>query len=118
MEKNLYTDVKEYLNLQLEKIKLDTTEKVSIMLGKIIWLFIVAIFAMIITLFLLLLLYIYLEYLLGAKHLALLVELAIVGIISFIVYKLRFKLIINPTANVVIKTLNQDDEEENTCNLK
>ena len=105
-------EIKKYVRLQVELLKLSLAEKTSLVIGKICLMAIVGIFLMVLGLLLLVLIYTVLLNFIGIPWLVALIEIGITLIFLLIIWVFRQKLIIQPIANMIIKELYDDDDKK------
>ena len=105
--------IKDYLNLKVEYYQLLFTEKMSLLVGKIILIFIFSILALAFLLMLGVLVYNLLIMWLGAPWLAALIELGILLLLMLILFIFRDKIVITPVANSIIRMMLDPDDDNN-----
>jgi riboflavin transporter FmnP len=113
-EPTMFDNVKQYLDLKLEYLRLDLSEKLSVLVGKLILVGLLGIMGLAVLILVLLLLNNLLTQWIGIEWLATLVEIAIMVIAMLAVWRFKDKLIINPVANSIIQTIFDTDKGDDT----
>jgi riboflavin transporter FmnP len=111
-EPTLFENVKQYLDLKLEYLRLDLSEKLSVLVGKLILVGLLGIMGLAVLILILLLLNNLLTQWIGIEWLATLVEIVLMVVAMFAVWHFKDKLIINPVANSIIQTIFDTDKED------
>jgi hypothetical protein len=115
---NLFGSIRKYVDLKLEHVQLSFTERISILVGKIMLMLFFSILSLAILLLVVLLIYQLLMRFIGIGWLVMLIEIAFVGLLMSMLWIFREPLVINPTANMIIRAFydsneNNDDEDKN-----
>lgn len=115
---NLFDSIKKYVDLKLEHVQLTFTERISILVGKMLLLIILSILSLAVLLLVVLLVYQILMKFIGIGWLVVLIEMAFVGLLILLLWIFRKPLVINPTANMIIRAFfdgnaNNDEKDEN-----
>jgi len=103
-QNGLFDNVKNYVDLKAEYLKLDLTEKFSLFAGKLVLLGVLGLLTAAVLVLLLLFFNDLLTQLIGIKWLATLIEIAVMLVAIFMVWRLREKMIFKPIANNIIRT--------------
>lgn len=113
----LLSIVRKYIDLKVEYYQLSFAEKVSVLVGKIALLIFTSVLLLAFLLLFILLVYNLLMDWIGIGWVVALIEIGFVLFLLAIMWIFRQKLIINPVANSIIKSLlesdDNDKEEEN-----
>ena len=114
--------IKEYIDLKLEYFRLAFAEKVSLLVGHIIFFTLIALLGLAGLLMIILLIDSVLTQLIGIAWVVNLIELGFVCLIATLLWVFREKAIIRPIADIIIRTLiepsgkfktkNDDESEE------
>jgi uncharacterized membrane protein len=102
---SLFDEIKTYLQLKIEYTELYFVEKLSLIIGKLIFLGVAGLCALTFGLLILILLHTLLVNWIGAAWIAVLIETGIVALLFAILWFYREKLIVRPVANMIIKLL-------------
>lgn len=109
--KNFFENIRHYIDLKLEYFRLDLSEKMSVLVGKLILVFFMAILALALMLLLLMLLHSLLIQWIGISWVATLIEIGIVILMMILLWCFKEKFIINPVANTILRTFYESDEQ-------
>jgi len=104
--------IKRYIDLKVEYYQLSFVEKLSVLIGKIVLLIFTALLGLALLLLLILLMYNLLMLWIGIGWLAALIEIAFVLLLIAILWVFKNALIINPVANLIIKSLLDSDNDK------
>lgn len=109
--------IKHYIDLKSEYYQLSFVEKVSVLTGKFALLLITALLGHAILLLFILLIYNLLMVWIGITWLVVLIEIGFIGLLMAIAWIFKDALVINPVANIIVKSLldgdkNKEDEED------
>jgi hypothetical protein len=107
---NLANNVKEYVNIQVEIVKLNALNKISIIGAKIAFGFIAALMTLLLLLFGSMALGYYLSTLTGSTSTGFLLVTGFYLIIGILLYSNRKSLVINPIRNLLIRQILSDEE--------
>ena len=107
---NLAKNVKEYVNIQVEIVKLSAINKLSILVAKIAFVFTVAFLSLPFIIFGSMALGYYLSTLTGNIYTGFLLVTGLYLIIGIILFSGRKSLILNPVRNLLIKQILSDEE--------
>jgi hypothetical protein len=110
-EPSLFDNVKQYIDLKLRYLQLDLSEKLSVLVGKLIVMGLLGIMGLALLILTLLLLNSLLTQWIGIEWVATLVEMALMAAAMLAVWYFRDKLIINPVADSIIRTLFDSDKD-------
>jgi hypothetical protein len=115
---NLFGSIRKYIDLKLEHAQLSFTERISVLIGKIMLMLFFSILSMAILLLVVLFVYQLLMKFIGIGWLVMLIEIAFVGLLMFFLWIFREPLVINPTANMIVRAFydsneNGDDKNKN-----
>ena len=102
---NLTQVIKEYIDLKLEYYQLTFTEKISLLVGHIIFLMLLALLGLAGLLVIILLLYSLLMKWIGIAWVVSLIEIGFVGLLTVFFWTFREKLVIRPVAGMIIRML-------------
>jgi hypothetical protein len=113
--------IKKYIDLKLEYLQLAFAERVSLLIGSIIFITFIALLGLAILLLFILLINNILITLIDIPWLVTLIEIAFVGLIIAVLTVYRKKLVVEPIANMIIQLLLdpsgkiklKDDDDEN-----
>ena len=101
----LMQTIKEYIDLKLEYYQLTFTEKVSLLVGHIILLMLVALLGLTGLLMIILLTYSLLMKFIGIAWVVSLIELGFVSLLIIFLWIFREKLVVRPVAGIIIRML-------------
>jgi len=114
--------IKEYIDLKLEYFRLTFAEKVSLLVGNMIFFTLIALLGLAGLLMIILLIDSVLTKIIGIAWVVNLIELGFVGLIATLLWIFREKVIIRPVADIIIRTLIEPsgkfktkDDDENTA---
>jgi hypothetical protein len=107
---NLAKNVKEFINIQVEIVKLNAINKLSILVAKIAFVFTIALLSLLFIIFGSMALGYYLSTLTGSIYTGFLSVTGFYLIIGIILFSGRKGLIINPIRNLLIKQILSDEE--------
>ncbi|NDV46999.1 hypothetical protein D0T49_08055 [Paludibacter sp. 221] len=112
-EPSFVDTIKKYIDLKAEYYQLAFAEKVSLLVGKIVLLIFTALLSLALLLLMLLLIYNLLMTWIDIPWLVSLIEIGFIGLLMLIMWLFRYKLVINPVASSIIRSLlSSDDKEE------
>ena len=111
--------IKEYIDLKLEYCQLTFTEKISLLVGHIIFLMLLALLGLAGLLMIILLMYNLLMGWIGVSWIVSLIEIGFVGLLTVFFWTFREKLVIRPVAGMIVRMMiepsgkfkTQDDDE-------
>jgi K+ transporter len=109
-ENGLFDNVKRYVDLKAEYLKLDLTEKFALFAGKLILLGVLGLMGVAVLMLLLLFFNAVLVKLIGIEWLATLIEIALMLVVIAATWHYRERLIFNPIANSIIRTFFDNDK--------
>ncbi len=101
----LIDTIKQYIDLKAEHYKLSFVEKISLLIGQIVLMFFIAIFVLTLVLLAIVISYSLLLSLIGVPWIVALIEIGSVALLLTLLLVFKDKLVIEPVANAVIKTL-------------
>jgi len=107
--------IKRYIDLKVEYYQLSFVEKLSVLIGKIVLLIFTSLLFLVLLLLFILLIYNLLMTWIGIGWIVALIEIAFVLLLMAVMWIFKNSLIINPVANVIIKSLldsNKDKEDK------
>ncbi|GHV43581.1 hypothetical protein FACS1894180_3090 [Bacteroidia bacterium] len=111
-QNGLFDNVKQYVDLKAEYLKLDLTEKFSLFAGKLILLGVVGLMGVAVLMLLLLFFNNVLTQLTGIAWVATLIEIALMVAAIAATWHYRERLIINPIADSIIRTFFDSDNDK------
>jgi hypothetical protein len=97
--------IRKYIDLKWEYFQLTAAEKVSLLVGNIVFFIVIALLGLVLFFLIILLIDNLLKSWIDITWLVSCIEIAFVGILIFILYKCRKSLIIKPAASVIIQTI-------------
>lgn len=97
--------IKEYIDLKLEYYQLTFVEKVSLLVGHIILLVLIALLGLAGLLMIILLIYNVLMDWIGIAWIVSLIELSFLGLVAVFLWIFREKLVVKPIAGIIIRML-------------
>lgn len=97
--------IKEYIDLKLEYFRLAFAENVSLLVGNIIFLMLIALLGLAALLMIILLIYNVLMEWIGVAWIVSLIEIGFIGLLAAFLWIFREKLVVRPIANIIISTL-------------
>jgi hypothetical protein len=97
--------IKEYIDLKLEYFRLAFAESVSLLVGNIIFLMLIALLGLAALLMISLLMYNVLIAWIDIAWVVSFILIAFVGLIAVFLWIFREKLVVKPVANIIIRTL-------------
>lgn len=105
--------IRSYIDLKFEYYKLSLTEKVALLIGWIILIFFLGILSLALLLLVMLLIYNLLMQWIGIPWVVTTIEIGFVGLLTFVLWLGKKKMIINPVANMIIRVmLDSSDNNE------
>ena len=107
---SFFDNIKAYIDLKWEYTRLDAADKLAMLAGRLVLILTFFILGMALFVLLLLMFNTLLIHCIGVEWLAELIELVVVIAIMGVLWHFRQKIIIEPIANSVIKTLFNEDE--------
>lgn len=111
-QNGLFNNVKNYVDLKAEYLKLDLTEKFSLFAGKLVLLGILGLMGVAVLMLLLLLFNGLLVQLIGIKWLATLIEIALLVAAIAAVWRFRERIIFKPIADSIIQTFFDSENDK------
>ncbi|MCL1868421.1 MAG: hypothetical protein FWF72_05700 [Paludibacter sp.] len=115
-QNGLFDNVKNYVDLKAEYLKLDLTEKFSLFAGKLVLLGVLGLMGVALLMLLLLFFNNLLAQIIGIQWLATLIEIALmVGVIAVVWYS-RERIIFRPIADSIIRTFFDSENDKKTDN--
>ncbi|MCL2597784.1 MAG: hypothetical protein FWD66_09075 [Paludibacter sp.] len=108
----LFNNLKNYVDLKAEYLKLDLTEKFSLFAGKLVLLGVLGLMGAAVLVLLLLFFNDLLAQLVGIKWLATLIELALMLALIAVIWYFREKIIFKPIADNIIRTFFDSENDK------
>ncbi|MDL2262147.1 hypothetical protein LJC11_01440 [Bacteroidales bacterium OttesenSCG-928-I21] len=104
--------IREYIDLRLEHLQLKFSKKISILVGNIVFMIFLAILGLALLLSIYVLIYELLMTWIGIAWVVSLIGVAITCLIIVSVWLFKEKLIIRPIANIIIRSIMEEQEEK------
>lgn len=109
---SLFESIKEYVDLKAEYLQLSFTEKISLLVGRIVLMIFTAIFALAFLLLFLMLMYNVLLTWIGIPWIVSLIQLGLIILLIALMWIFKEKLVIQPVADMIVRILLDKNPKE------